>query len=214
MDTFTFHSYSNMNLTPEVLAENNINPVNEGVNHINVYSKSNNALGKFLTNMNNVTVMTPHGKFRSLESYYHCRKILGFLSIIDPNLTQNKIDKIVIVFSTQSCFDSKALYKKYMGAIHQSVKSESLNKTVDDLIVQSVTSPEFRSDILSALDWKIQNATPEYKDMMIKNNLPYHHYYYYGKIDNCKVHYLLDHYWMLDGINKSINHLRKNHGST
>lgn len=199
-------------MTVSSLMEMGITPLNEGVNHINIYSKSNNALGKFLTNMNNYPVETPHGKFRSVESYYHCRKLLKFFSLIDTGMTQSRIDSIATMFMMKDCYDSKALYKKTMGVIHQGIKADGLNKTVDDIIVEAVTSDEFRNDILAAIDWKIQNAIPEFKDLMLENTLPYHHYYYYGKIDNCKIHYLLDHYWMLDGIVDSIEKLRNSHG--
>ena len=50
-------------------------PMNDGVDHINVYSKGATELGRFLTNMNNIPVNTKHGRFQSVEGYWHWLKI-------------------------------------------------------------------------------------------------------------------------------------------
>ena len=49
-----------------------INPNNDGIDHINVYSKGKTALGRMLTNMADIGFDHPeHGKFRSMESFWY-----------------------------------------------------------------------------------------------------------------------------------------------
>ena len=56
------------------------NPKNDGVDHINVYSKSNTELGRFLSNFHHSPVNTGDGEFQSLEGYWY------WLKTYDDNL--------------------------------------------------------------------------------------------------------------------------------
>jgi len=47
------------------------NPIHDGVDHINIYTKANTHLGTFLTNLANVRVPTEDGEFASLEGYWY-----------------------------------------------------------------------------------------------------------------------------------------------
>lgn len=48
-----------------------INPKDEGITHLNVYSKSTSPLGRLLTNFARATINTPDGKFNSVEGYWY-----------------------------------------------------------------------------------------------------------------------------------------------
>lgn len=52
-------------------ALNNYKPENDGIDHINVYSKSNNWLGKTLSNFHYSPILTEDGYFKSIEGYWY-----------------------------------------------------------------------------------------------------------------------------------------------
>lgn len=46
-------------------------PTNDGIDHINIYSKSLSELGRFLSNFANSPIITPDGSFMSIEGYWY-----------------------------------------------------------------------------------------------------------------------------------------------
>lgn len=48
-----------------------IDPKEDGVTHINIYSKGNTALGRFLSNFADCHVKTEDGYFRTIEGYWY-----------------------------------------------------------------------------------------------------------------------------------------------
>ena len=49
----------------------NINPIDDGVTHINVYSKGKTEIGRFLSNFAYAPALTPDGHFCSIEGYWY-----------------------------------------------------------------------------------------------------------------------------------------------
>lgn len=50
---------------------NKYNPAEDGITHLNIYSKSAVELGKFLSNFARTPIKTPEGDFASIEGYWH-----------------------------------------------------------------------------------------------------------------------------------------------
>ncbi len=48
-----------------------LDPLNDGVTHINVYSQGQTQLGMFLSNFTNHPIATKDGKFNSIEGYWY-----------------------------------------------------------------------------------------------------------------------------------------------
>ena len=48
-----------------------IDPSEDGISHINVYSKGKTELGRYLTNFGECYVDTDHGNFRTVEGYWY-----------------------------------------------------------------------------------------------------------------------------------------------
>lgn len=46
-------------------------PCNDGIDHINIYSKGKTKLGKFLSNFTKYEIETEDGKFQSIEGYWY-----------------------------------------------------------------------------------------------------------------------------------------------
>lgn len=57
-----------MSVTSE---ENFPNPEMDGIDHINIYSKGNTPLGKFLSNFEYAPIVTEDGHFYSIEGYWY-----------------------------------------------------------------------------------------------------------------------------------------------
>jgi hypothetical protein len=155
-------------------------PDTDGIDHINVYSKGKTSLGRFLTNMYEGKVITAHGEFPSIESYWHWLKLdLGTGGRIDQNLF--KIN----------AYQSKKLAQKY---------TESSEKILEH-VKNNVQSDSFKSFIKIAIKMKIDmKDNAEMKKEFIESNLPFSHYYYYGD-KNPKIHYLDQYQWLMDFLN-------------
>lgn len=48
-----------------------MNPLQDGINHINIYSKGKTKLGRFLTNFAHSPITTADGPFMSIEGYWY-----------------------------------------------------------------------------------------------------------------------------------------------
>lgn len=48
-----------------------IDPKDDGVSHINVYSKGATELGRYLSNFSDCYIETEHGSFRTVEGYWY-----------------------------------------------------------------------------------------------------------------------------------------------
>lgn len=48
-----------------------LNPSEEGITHINIYSKSNLEVGRLMSNFYKSRIYTPEGIFMSVEAYWH-----------------------------------------------------------------------------------------------------------------------------------------------
>lgn len=60
-----------------------LNPSEEGITHINVYSKSNLEIGRMLSNFHKCEIDTPSGQFLSVEAYW-------YYLLIDPNISERE----------------------------------------------------------------------------------------------------------------------------
>lgn len=75
-----------------------LDPSQDGIGHINIYSKGKTELGRFLSNFSDCNVDTDDGPFRTVEGYWY------WLSIKDDRLR------------TTNGFDSKKLGRELKGA--------------------------------------------------------------------------------------------------
>lgn len=135
----------------EYIDMNSIKDTDDGITHINIYSKGKTDLGKMLSNFYNFPIHTDDGDFLSVEGYWY------WLSIDD---------------SVREKEELRCLY----GFNAKSRGKEILKETNDGK--SSRFEPDFENKILKAIWYKFRrNAnllTPEYR------RLPIVHYYCYG----------------------------------
>ena len=138
-------------------------PVNEGVDHINIYSKSGTELGRLLSNFSKSPFKHPSfGQFMSVEGFWY------WLS------TGCKHDELKQLWGNKAKLHGRNLPK--------------------------VKIDNFDSIITEAIELKVRNSDV-LKSMLITNELPLAHYYYFGSIDNCKIVAPAGGEWLIDIFN-------------
>ena len=96
-----------------------IDPKQDGITHINVYSKGNTVLGRLLSNFAHTPVKTEDGKFESIEGYWYwlgtrddrLRKLYGYKAKQLGRELSDKVDKI----------DGKEFRRKIRKAVRRKI---------------------------------------------------------------------------------------------
>lgn len=154
------------------------NPSQDGVTHINVYTKGQTDLGRFLSNMayTPFTYVDRHGttfKLLNVEQYWYYLKLKDLVQ--GPDVLQ--LDGIFKLNGFQA--------KKLGQAIQANYNLKDAN----------VDFQQFRLDILRCIQSKILEH-PEFIELLCNTDLPLKHYYVY----NGQVTDLLQYNWLLEGI--------------
>lgn len=151
----------------------NIDPKRDGIDFINVYSRGNTKLGRFLSNMYYAPIDTPYGRFDTIEGYWH------YLALPD-NCPDKEQLMTVDGFSARKI--GRALREQY-----GTVERDDFETLISSALLEKLSS---YTD-----DW-----VEEYGKM---DNLPLKHYYVLnnGKIINLTRRYkwmldLLDEHMM------------------
>lgn len=138
----------------ELGASNEVNASDDGITHINVYSKGKTKLGRLLSNFADTPFVLDGVRFASVESFWYYTKMIN----------ENKHAQ---VFSTEEInsmaakkgYDAKAYFRK----LSKDTK-ESTSPTADQL--------------KRAYQAKLA-AHPIIKQLLQENTLPFAHYYLY-----------------------------------
>lgn len=159
----------------------NYQPKNDGIDHINVYTKGKTELGRLLTNLADVPLEHPkYGKFKSMEGLWYYLKT----------------GRIFNEFRNYSGFEAKKEGQKKMKSIN---RDQIKNPDDED---KNELPEEFKNDIVEGIKAKLRQ-NKHLLNLLIQSNLPLCHYYYYGEIDkNPKVVYLPQHDWQIEAIEK------------
>lgn len=160
------------------MATLNINPTEDGITHINVYSKGHTDLGKSLTNFSySPFIHTKHGAFDSVEGYWYWRSLMNTVSITELEPLRKK-------------HGFKA--KEFGKAIRKGLEEKGISIQQDD---------DFQEDILEAIRCKLRQ-NKDILSNLCKSTLPLVHYYYYGKPDNAKVQMVNEFNWQIEEIER------------
>lgn len=144
-------------------------PINDGVDHINIYTKGKTVLGRRLTNLSSDKVeVTGYGKFASLEGFWYYY------------LTGSKDESL----RSMSGFEAKKYGRKLEGRIDEDGMTE-----------------EHKDVLREAIRCKLRQNKDLLK-MLVESTLPLTHYYFYGKEDNPRVHYLEQYDWITEEIER------------
>lgn len=129
--------------------------VNEdGITHINVFSKSRSKLGRMLSNFANTSVTTETDKFITVESWWYWMKMKNINeSCLVPLFTDEQLSEI----KEKAGKDAK----DYFRALYKTDSSE-----------YSPTKAQLKVTYKLKLE-----QHPEVKELLLKNTLPLAHYY-------------------------------------
>lgn len=153
-----------------------LSPLNDGVDHINVFSRAKTALGKKLTNFNrNYFVHPKYGKFASVEACWYFRLLL-----------EHGIDSEEIKLTYG--FAAKELGRKLLP-----VKDDDSAGNFSD---------DFKEDICEAIRCKLRQNKDILKELTY-STLPLVHYYYFGKDEqNAKIITVPQYDWIIEEISR------------
>lgn len=149
-------------------------PDQDGITHINIYTKAQTDVGKMLSNLSDYGFSHPDfGSFRSLEG-------LWFWLVTDK-----KHD----VLKTMSGFNA-----------NKEGKSLCENNDVD--YKEITTSKEFRNQFKSGIECKLRQNTLILQKLVETGDLPLTHYYFYspkdGDLSKAKTIDKSEHQWQMD----------------
>lgn len=150
-----------------------INPFNDGIDHINIYSKAKTSLGKRLSNFDHSPFEhTKHGHFESVEGYWY------WLA------TQKKHDELRTLYGYGAKKKGQEIIKEYNYPTDEKFGAEDLE------------------NVLEAIRCKLRQNKDILK-MLLETDLPLEHYYcWYGKNDTYKIMLLSEYYWIVEEIDR------------
>lgn len=141
-------------------------PMYEGTDHINIYSKSSLKLGRALSNFAHTPFTHPElGEFESMEGLYYYLK------------TGQQFEELRNLYSWVA--------KKVGTELVKQLGKENCSELNEDLLIDCLYCKVEQNRSLQV--------------MLMKSNLPFAHYYYYGAINNCKVVDAPNGDWLIDG---------------
>lgn len=164
-------------MTKVTIAGNDYFSNDDGITHINIYSNGATPLGRFLSNFTHCTVETPHGKFESLEGYYHyIKSLIALAGTVNTEVLyaqfMPELDQLHWLYGKAAQQHGRLLRQQLMTA----------GAWFDD--TRSIVCTEW---FIHALKNKIANS--EFKVAFLASTLPFTHYYVYGHSINHKPHY-------------------------
>lgn len=133
---------------------NKVKEEDDGITHINVYSKGKTELGRLLSNFANTPVIIGDNHFASVESWWYWTKMNNFNSLFKiPRFSKYQVDSI----KSKIGVEAKMYYRNIIGG-----DDRQFNPTKEQL----------KEVYLLKLE---QN--PKVKEMLLENKLPFAHYY-------------------------------------
>lgn len=129
-------------------------PIEDGITHINVFSKSKSKLGRMLSNFARTPITTPTDKFITVESWWYWMKMKSINeSCLVPLFTDEQIIEIKEKVGKDAKDYFRALYK---------IDSSEYSPTKEQLKLVYQLKLEQHPDI---------------KELLLQNTLPLTHYY-------------------------------------
>ena len=128
-------------------------PINDGIDHINIYSGSRTILGRNLSNFADSPFdYEPYGHFRTVEGFWYW-------------------------YFTGQQHDS---FRRLVG---YKAKEKGKLLKFDNILKDRPIIDDEKNIILGAIRCKLRQ-NQDILNMLVENNLPLTHYYYYGDVNN------------------------------
>jgi len=161
-----------------------LDPKNDGVDHINVYSKGATELGRLLTNFSKHDFTVQNESFSSLETWWYW-ELLREAGVVGKWYNQE--------LSTEA--NQLMTELRYSWGARAKVIGTKL--TAMFIANRGAPSEEFRKRYAEAAAARLQ-ADLKLIRLLRDSHLPLVHYYWYGRADKIKVIQDTKHHWVLD----------------
>ena len=130
----------------------------DGIDHINVYSKAKTELGRWLSNFSYSPInLDSHGKFKSIEGYWY-----WLVLNLNSGINFNELREVY-------GFEAKKVGRELIS-LHLSKKTKEES---------SANTSTFKNLIKRAIDTKLKSNLVKLEDLK-QSSLPLVHYYEYG----------------------------------
>ena len=142
-----------------------VDVLEDGITHINIYTGGKTELGRFLSNFTHMEQDTEHGRFSSLEGYYHYLKLMRSVNEADiPDIIRD--DMIAIISRLKSMYGKEA--QNYGRELRQQLiyKRIWINDKPNEFFHEC-----FRKALITKID------TSPFKELFYETTLPFTHYY-------------------------------------
>lgn len=162
-----------------------VDVLGDGITHINIYTGGKTELGRFLSNFTHMEQDTEHGRFSSLEGYYHYLKLMRAVNEADiPDIIRiavvKDIDRLRTMFGKQA--------QDYGRELRQRLIYERI-------WINDKPNEFFHECFRKAMLTKIE--TSSFKDVFFESDLPFTHYYVFKGSVIYKPHFS----WLEDLVN-------------
>ena len=169
-------------------------PSDDGITHINTYSRGKTELGRWLSNFAHEPILTPVGNFNTLEGLYHYLKIT--LSCRAANVSIHPIVRE----------DVEKL--RYADGHRAKTLGRDIKVLVRRMGVRTIEEPtsEFNRLFTEAMEIKLRANPKRLAELMdcLDDGMPLLHYYVTGK----KVMYKPHFNWLGERIHAALDRIR------
>ncbi len=167
----------------------------DGINHINIYSRGKTRLGRELSNFQGCGINMPYGRFNTIEGLYHYLKIMRAIGVDSRRLEDISSDDEYLRFNLARLYCVNGREAKSIGKRLRTYclcHGYPIKDTPDD---------KFDHEIIDAIGKKI-NSIPGLRTAIADNELEYSHYYV---SDDGKTIYMPHFGWMVDVVLRAID---------
>lgn len=166
-------------------------PINDGRDHINIYSKGHTELGRALSHFSNYPVTIYGTPYRTLESFWY-HTLLNEIWATGICSDASLADALKSDFAMLSAFEAKSVGKGLLKRLG-----------LDPLKILPIdpelgVTPHFKEVFTHAMQERVRQHPHLVKLLKESGVLPFTHYYYYGAIENPKIIDASKYKWMLE----------------
>lgn len=150
-------------------------PPNDGIDHVNLYSKGKTVAGRVLTHMSNASVTIDGLTFNQLEGYWYYRRILEVLAR-KPQGVPLRVDSawVQVLQGAPSGFEAKRHGRKYLSLFGEGEPKTEMTE-------------EFRNHIREANKQRLEQNKFLLGMLLSTKDIPLAHYYFYGHPTNPRI---------------------------
>lgn len=142
-----------------------VDVLEDGITHINIYTGGKTELGRFLSNFTHMEQDTEHGRFSSLEGYYHYLKLMRSVNEADiPNCIREGVIKDIE--------ELKTLHGKAAQCFGRELRQRLIYERI---WINDIPNALFHECFRKAMITKID--TSPFKELFYESTLPFTHYY-------------------------------------